>query len=369
VAVGDLWAGAEVQLKVLLSRLVLRPELSLSVILLNGGRLEEEIRCFGIPVTVFSEREWGSGKIFLKLMAEFRKRKVQLVHAHKYKDTILAAPAAKLCGIPYVVRTVHGLREPFKGMQAFKMNVYETIERAVHRHCVDAIIGVSSQIESTYRMEGAVSRVTCIRNGIDLEKKPIQTDRWLTRKELGIDVATCLIGTVGRLTPVKGLSYLLQSVSILLRQRANVRLLIVGDGVIRKDLETQARDLGISENVVFLGHREDTDELLQALDIFVLPSLSEGIPMALLEAMAASRAVVASRVGGIPEIVEDGVEGFLVEPMDVTQLAENCGRLIESPEIAMKMGEQARKRVMQEFSAAAMADRVAALYKELVMSR
>ena len=369
VAVGDLWAGAEVQLKVLLSRLVLRPELSLSVILLNGGRLEEEIRCFGIPVTVFSEREWGSGKIFLKLMAEFRKRKVQLVHAHKYKDTILAAPAAKLCGIPYVVRTVHGLREPFKGMQAFKMNVYETIERAVHRHCVDAIIGVSSQIESTYRMEGAVSRVTCIRNGIDLEKKPIQTDRWLTRKELGIDVATCLIGTVGRLTPVKGLSYLLQSVSILLRQRANVRLLIVGDGVIRKDLETQARDLGISENVVFLGHREDTFELMQAMDIFVLPSLSEGIPMALLEAMAASRAVVASRVGGIPEIVEDGVEGILVEPMDVNRLVESCVRLIESPETAMRMGEQARKRVERDFSAVGMADQVVALYRGLIEVR
>ncbi|MBX9659761.1 MAG: glycosyltransferase [Nitrospiraceae bacterium] len=369
VAVGDLWAGAEVQLKVLLSKLVLRPELSLSVILLNGGRLEEEIRCLGIPVTVFSEREWGSGKIFLKLMAEFRKRKVQLVHTHKYKDTILAAPAAKLCGIPYVVRTVHGLREPFKGMQAFKMNLYETIERTVYRHCVDAIIGVSSQIESTYRMEGAVSRVTCIRNGIDLEKKPIQTDRWQTRKYLGVDMGTCLIGTVGRLTPVKGLSYLLQSLSILLRQRANVRLLIVGDGMIRKDLEAQAHNLGIGENVVFLGHREDTLELMQALDIFVLPSLSEGIPMALLEAMAASRAVVASRVGGIPEIVEDGVEGILVEPMNVNQLAENCGRLIESPEIAMKMGEQARKRVVQEFSATAMADRVAGLYKELVMSR
>ncbi len=369
VAVGDLWAGAEVQLKVLLSKLVLRPELSLSVILLNGGRLEEEIRCLGIPVTVFSEREWGSGKIFLKLMAEFRKRKMQLVHTHKYKDTILAAPAAKLCGIPYVVRTVHGLREPFKGMQAFKMNVYETIERAVHRHCVDAIIGVSSQIESTCRMEGAVSRVTCIRNGIDLEKKPIQTDRWQIRKELGVDAGTCLIGTVGRLTPVKGLSYLLQAVSILLRQRVDLRLLIVGDGVIRKDLEVQAHDLGIRENVVFLGHREDTFELMQAMDIFVLPSLSEGISMALLEAMAASRAVVASRVGGIPEIVEDGVEGILVEPMDVNQLAENCRRLIESPETAMKMGEQAQKRVAQEFSAAAMADRVAGLYKELVMSR
>lgn len=369
VAVGDLWAGAEVQLKVLLSKLVLRAEMNLSVILFNKGRLGKEIEGLGISVRVFPEAEWGSAKIFLELVREFKKSNIRIIHTHKYKDTILAAPAAKLCGIPHVVRTVHGLREPFEGLQAFKMNLYEAIERTVHRHCVNSIIGVSSQIERKYKAEGEVSRVTCIRNGIDLEGKLVQTDRWRTRKDLGVDSGTCLIGTVGRLTPVKGIPYLLEAARILLRQGANVKVLVVGDGSIRQDLMTQTRDLGISENVVFLGHREDTDELVQALDIFVLPSLSEGIPMALLEAMAASRAVVASRVGGIPEIIEEGFEGFLVEPMDVDSLAERCHRLIESPDVARKMGEQARKRVERDFSSTAMADRVALVYKELLMPR
>lgn len=369
MAVGDLWAGAEVQLKVLLSKLVRRAEINLSVILFNEGRLEKEIDALGIPVRVFPESRWGSAKIFLELVREFKKSNMRIIHTHKYKDTILAAPAAKLCGIPHVVRTVHGLSEPFEGLQAFKMNLYEAIERTVHRYCVDSIIGVSSQIERKYKAEGEVSRVTCIRNGIDLEGKSVQTDRWRTRKDLGVDSGTCLIGTVGRLTPVKGIPYLLQAARILLRQGANVKVLVVGDGSIRQDLMTQTRDLGVSENIVFLGHREDTEELLQAVDIFVLPSLSEGIPMALLEAMAASRAVVASRVGGIPEIVEDGFEGFLVEPMDVDSLAERCRRLIESPDVARKMGEQARKRVERDFSATAMADRVASVYKELVMPR
>lgn len=369
VAVGDLWAGAEVQLKVLLSKLAQKAEFNLSVILFNEGRLGKEIEGLGIPVTAFPETEWGSAKIFIELVRKFKESNVQLVHTHKYKDTILAAPAAKLCGIRHVVRTVHGLREPFEGLQAFKMSLYEAIERTVHRYCVDSIIAVSSQIESKFKAEGEVSRVTCVRNGIDLEGKSVQTDRWRTRKDLGVDAGTCLIGTVGRITPVKGIPYLLEAARILLRQGANVKVLVVGDGSIRQDLMTQTRDLGVSENVVFLGHREDTDELLQALDIFVLPSLSEGIPMALLEAMAASRAVVASRVGGIPEIVEDGFEGFLVEPMDVNSLAEKCRRLIESPDVARKMGEQARKRVERDFSATAMADRVALVYKELLMSR
>ena len=369
VAVGDLWAGAEVQLKVLLSKLVHKQEFSLSVILFNGGRLEKAIEGLGIPVRVFPESRSGSGKIFLELVREFKKSNIQIIHTHKYKDTILAAPAAKLSGIPHVVRTVHGLREPFAGLQAFKMNLYETIESAVHRYCVDSIIAVSSQIESKYKAEGQVSRVTCIRNGIDLDGKSVQTDRWRTRKELGVDSETCLIGTVGRLTPVKGIPYLLEAARMLLRHGANMKVLVVGDGSIRQDLMTQTRDLGISENVVFLGHREDTDVLLQALDIFILPSLSEGIPMALLEAMAASRAVVASRVGGIPEIVDDGIEGFLVEPMDVDSLAERCRLLIESPDVAIKMGEQGRKRVERDFSATAMADRVVLVYKELLMSR
>jgi L-malate glycosyltransferase len=366
VAVGDLWAGAEVQLKVLLSKLVQKPEFNLSVILFNEGRLGREIEGLDIPVTVFPESEWGSGKIFLELVREFKKSNVRIIHTHKYKDTILAAPAAKLCGIPHVVRTVHGLREPFTGLQAFKMSVYEAVERNVHRYCVDSIIGVSSQIENKYRVEGTLSGVTCIRNGIDLDEGSDHTDRWDTRRELGIDKATCLIGTIGRLTPVKGIPYLLQAAKILLRHGANVKVLVVGDGSIRGDLETEARHLGISGSVVFLGHREDTGELLRAMDIFVLPSLSEGIPMALLEAMAACRAIVASRVGGIPEIIEDGLEGFLVEPTDMKGLAEKCRRLIEFPDVAGKLGEQGRKRVERDFSATAMADRVASVYKGLV---
>jgi glycosyltransferase involved in cell wall biosynthesis len=336
VAVGDLWAGAEVQLKILLSKLVSRVEMNLSVILFNEGRLEKEIDALGIPVKVFPENQWRSGKIFFELVREFRKSNIRIIHTHKYKDTILAAPAAKFSGIPHVVRTVHGLREPFKGLQAFRMSIYEASERMVHRYCVDTLIGVSLH-------------------------------RWRVRKDLGVDSGTCLIGTVGRLTPVKGLPYLLQAARMLLRHGANVKVLVVGDGGIRQDLLTQTRDLRITDDVVFLGHREDTDALLQALDIFVLPSLSEGIPMALLEAMAASRVVVASRVGGIPEIIEDGVEGFLVEPMDVNGLVEKCRQLIESPEVARQMGEQGRKRVERDFSATAMADRVASVYKELLM--
>ena len=362
---GDLWAGAEVQLKVLLSKLVQMSEFDVSVILFNHGRMEKEIEGLGIPVTVFPELEWGSGRIFVELVRAFKKSRTQLIHTHKYKDTILTAPAARLCGVSRVVRTVHGLREPFAGLQAFKMNFYEVVERAVHRCCVDAVIGVSSHIESVCKGEGIVRKVVCIRNGIDLEEIPTQIDRGGTRKELGVDSETCLIGTVGRLTAVKGLPYLMQAARILLHQGVKVRLLVIGDGLMMQDLGQQAHHFGIGDNVVFLGHREDTHRLMGAVDIFALPSLSEGIPMALLEAMAASRAIIASRVGGVPEVVEHGVEGILVEPKDVNAFVEGCLHFIRNPDVAVRMGELARKRVERDFSAEGMAQQVASLYLQL----
>jgi len=369
VAVADLWAGAEVQLKALLSKLALNPALSLSVVLFNGGRLQEEIEKLGIPVTVFPENRWGNARIFRELVYRFKQEDIQIVHTHKHKDTILAAPAAKFCGIPRVVRTVHGLPEPFQGIKAVRMNFYESMERIVHRRCVDAVIAVSGQIEDKFKADRDVRRVTCIRNGIDLEEKSIQVDRRHILKVLGIDLTTHVIGTVGRLTPVKGLPYLLMAGKTLLERGMAVKVLIVGDGGIRTDLEKQARDMEISTNVVFLGHREDTDQLLQAMDIFVLPSMSEGVPMALLEAMAASRPIVASRVGGIPEVVKNGVEGLLVEPKDVKGLAESFLQIIQYPDMARKMGEAARKRVEREFSATGMAEQVGSLYHELMESK
>ncbi len=369
VAIGDLWAGAEVQLMTLLTQLVRRPEFDLSVILLNGGRLAKEIETLGVPVSVLPEDHWGPVKILRGLVREFRRVKPQLVHTHKYKDTILAAPAAKYCDIPYVVRTVHGLSEPFYGWQALKMRLYELTERAVHRCCTDAVVGVSAQIVSQYRSRSHLSRVVCIHNGVDIDRRQPEKDREQVRRELRIGSQTCLIGTIGRLTPVKGISYLLQAARILFRQEQNFKLLLVGDGPMRDTLQQESRDLGIGESVVFLGHREDTRELIRALDIFVLPSLSEGIPMALLEAMAASRAVVASRVGGIPEVIDDGAEGILVEPKDVNALAEGCLRLLRFSDKAREMGESARRRVERSFSAESMADAVTSLYLSLLSQR
>ena len=368
VAVADLWAGAEVQLKSLLGELARMPDIDLSVVLFNGGRLEKELSHYGVPVEIFPERDWSSIRLGTALRRYFGQKRFDIVHTHKYKDTILAAPVARWAGVPHVVRTVHGLTEPFSGVKAWKMAVYESVERRVHQQYVGTLLAVSSEIERRLRQTGATD-VVCIRNGIQLNALSDRSMRSAIRKAFGVTDDVCLIGSVGRLTPVKGFPHLIKAVQLLTEQGLCVKLWLVGDGILNEELCRLAQDSGIGERVVMLGHREDTPELLQAMDMFVLPSLHEGIPMALLEAMAAGLPVIATRVGGIPEVIEDRVSGILVEPGDPDGLALMCRRLMHDAVSAERLGQAARARVEERFSSGTMAADVANCYRRLVGHR
>ncbi|WHZ29216.1 MAG: hypothetical protein OJF51_004017 [Nitrospira sp.] len=365
VAVADLWAGAEVQLKSLIAELARMPDIDLSVVLFNGGRLEKELLHYGIPVEIFPEKDWSSIRIGTALRRYFGQKRFDIVHTHKYKDTILAAPLARWAGVPHVVRTVHGLTEPFSGVNAWKMAFYESVERRVHEQYVSTLLAVSSEIERRLRRTGATD-VVCIRNGIELNALPDGSMRSAKRKAFGVTDDVCVIGSVGRLTPVKGFPHLIKAVQLLTEQGLCVKLWLVGDGILNQELCRLAQDLGIAERVVMLGHREDTYELLQAMDMFVLSSLHEGIPMALLEAMAVGLPVIATRVGGIPEVIEDRVSGILVEPGDPNGLALMCRRLMHDTASAERLGQAARARVEERFSARTMAADVANVYRRLV---
>jgi glycosyltransferase involved in cell wall biosynthesis len=365
VAVADLWAGAEVQLKCLIAELARMPDIDLSVVLFNGGRLQKELSHYGIPVQVFPEKHWNSIRIGMALRRYFGEKHFDIIHTHKYKDTILAAPIAHWSGVPHVVRTVHGLTEPFSGVNAWKMTVYESVERQVYQRYVSTLLAVSSEIECRLRQTGATD-VACIRNGIELNTLPDRSMRSATRRALGVTDDVCLIGSVGRLTPVKGFPHLIKAVQLLREQGLNVKLWLVGDGILNQELRRLAQDSGVGERVVMFGPREDTYELLQAMDMFVLPSLHEGIPMALLEAMAAGLPVIATRVGGIPEVIEDRVSGILVEPGDPEGLALVCRRLMHDAVSAERLGQAARARVEERFSSGTMAADVANVYRRLV---
>ncbi|HEU4684022.1 MAG TPA: glycosyltransferase, partial [Nitrospira sp.] len=365
VAVADLWAGAEVQLRALIAELVRMPNFTVSVVLFNRGRLAEELAAYPVEVQIFSEMNSSSAQIGRSLWRYFRQERFDIVHTHKHKDTILGAPVARWSGVPHVVRTVHGLGEPFSGLQAMKMGFYESVERLVHRWYVERLIAVSSEIECHLR-QTATTDVMCIRNGIDLNSMPSSSTRSVTRKAFGVADDICLIGSVGRLTPVKGFAHVLRSIQILAGQGLPVIFWLVGEGPLKQELQKLANELEITDRVMLLGHRDDAQELMEAMDVFVLPSLHEGIPMALLEAMGTPLPVVASRVGGIPEVIEDGVSGLLVEAGDPVHLAEVCRRVISDADLSKRLAQAAKRRVEERFSSSAMAAKVVELYRELV---
>lgn len=366
VAVGDLWAGAEVQLVALVDALVKRPDLDLSVVLFNEGRLASELRALGVPVTVFPETKLDGMNLVRGLTTYCRSKKLHLLHTHKYKDNILGTIAAASCGIPHVVRTVHGLSEPFRGIAALRMRLYELCDDMAIRIKVNCLIAVSSQIEQVLSRKYGTRKVVQIHNGIRFCRTQRIKTAVETRQQLGIDRSRRIIGTVGRLTAVKGHEYFLAGAQQLLQNRRDLHFLIVGDGPLLDHFKGKARNLGIASHVTFLGHRDDTYDLIGAMDVFVLPSLHEGIPMVILEAMALARPVVASRVGGIPEVITDAVHGLLIPVADSGELAEGCRRFLDDRSLAERCGLAGQRRVEQEFSAESMGQKVWALYHELI---
>jgi glycosyltransferase involved in cell wall biosynthesis len=369
IAHGDLWAGAEVQLATLLEVMRDDPALDLSVILLNDGRLASEIRSLHIPVTVLSEEHQNSLGLFMKMIGYLKEKRPNIVHTHKYKDNILGAGAAAVAGVPIVVRIVHGITEPFRGTAYVKMMGYEFIDRLVTSARVKKLIAVSSNIGVALERLYGSGKVAQIHNGINLEKLKPSRDRKKVRDELGVETDDQVVGTVGRLTSVKGHEVLLRAADSLMKKIGNIKLLIVGDGPLMPRLKTVAHELGIEKKVILAGHRGDVYDFLNCMDVFTLPSIHEGIPMVLLEALALRRPVVASRVGGIPEVVEDGVSGILVAPHSATELQQGIERVLQDSTYANRLAQAGRLRVEEEFTATAMARRTADLYKSLVRSR
>lgn len=348
---GDLWAGAEMQLLMTARFLSRQPNVGLSVILFNEGRLARELRQIGVHVTVLDEARTGAFALVRQLTGIFRAQRFDVVHTHKYKEGVLGALAAWRAGVPHFVRTMHGLAEPMTGWNRVKSSLYHALDRLTLRRAADLIIAVSRRMAEDLRESGfRPTMVTWIHNGVDVGQVRAACPRDAVRRELGIDHDVLLVGTAGRLSAIKGQEGLLRAAARILDTHPTARFLIVGDGPLGSHLLATASALRIDHACHFIGPRADVFDLMAALDIFVLPSLNEGIPMALLEAMTLGTPVVAAAVGGIPEVVQHRVNGLLVPAADDQALAEACLELAANPQWAQALAVQARRSIAEGFS-------------------
>jgi glycosyltransferase involved in cell wall biosynthesis len=218
-------------------------------------------------------------------------------------------------------------------------------------------------------------KIQVIQNGIALSRAATGRPAGKLRRELGLAADTPLVAVLSRLNPMKGIEYFLEAAVTIGSRFPAVRFLIIGGanynggGSYKMQIEKHAKDLGLESHVIFTGFRTDVHEILPEIDITVLPSLSEGLSNALLESMAAGVPTIATRVGGTPEAVEDGVTGLLVPPRDPGSLAQAMALLLENPELARRFGEAGRRRVIALFSIEKMVHQTESLYLKLLSAK
>jgi glycosyltransferase involved in cell wall biosynthesis len=310
---GDLWAGAESQALTLLKSLAGFERLSLAALLMNEGRLAQELRSAGIRVTVLPERELGPVALFNGLRREIRHWAPDIVHTHREKENVLGSLAGRMAGARASVRTVHGLPEPHSGGPFRpRRTVVEWLDRLSGRLLQDAVICVSGDLRERLAPLFPGQHVVSIVNGVDAAA--IAREAAFLELSPGEPLLRH-VGIAGRLEPVKRVDLFLEmAASMAHRSGADgVRFHVFGEGSLGERLRGQAHALGLDELVTFHGNRNDITSCIAALDVIVLCSDHEGLPMVALEALAVRTPIVAHAVGGLPGLLAESGGGALVQ--------------------------------------------------------
>jgi glycosyltransferase involved in cell wall biosynthesis len=325
----------------------------------DARSLKGDFIATGIKVIDLESRGRYDPLPVLKVAKLIRDCKFDIVHAHLFHAEIVGRLAMILGSVRIFVTTYHNaeefLKNPFWAWVArriaSKAHQVIVISDAVGRYLVDKSAASSDKIKRIYY-------------GLEFKDGLVGARLAAIRDEYGIDKNYPIIGMIARYAPQKGHRYILEAMVEVLKELPNVRLLLAGhdEKGIKGSLEKCAKGLGIREKVVFSGFRADVYELLHQFDIFVLPSLWEGFGLVLLEAMAVGKAIVATNVGPIPEVIKDGETGFLVPPGDPAAMAEKIVFLLKNRERALEMGEAGKRRVTQYFTICRMIKETEAVY-------
>lgn len=328
----------------------------------NAGRGNREIlaatRQYAAGTAVLPCRWQYDPRTVAAIGAYVRGCGISIVHSHKYKSTFHALRARHLAPFKLVATYHNWLTD------TWQLKLYASIDKRLSRWC-DANVAVSSTVAATLRAHAPANRVHYIPNGIDPGRFTSVEHRRDARRRLGL-ADRFTVGFVGRLDRLKGLRFLLAAIAEV--SSGPLQVLIVGDGEDRNALEDQAHALGVADRVLFVGQQTDTPRCYCAMDLFVLPSLVEAFPMVLLEAMSCGLPTIATDVGDVHQIVQDGITGWIVPPGSSEALRNALERAVTTWPDIEQMGAEGRKRVAERFSSQRMSASYAGLYAALLDS-
>lgn len=364
VASGDLWAGAEVQAFTLMAHLARSPGVEVAAVLLNDGRLAQELRAAGIEVHIVDERQTGAVSIVMRLRRVLQEWRPDVVHTHRIKENILGSVANRLCGNVPCVRTTHGgdERRPRRGVRSAVNRAAFGLDQWCGRVLQQKIVAVSNPLGQALVEQFGRDKVVVIENGVDAD---------VVRSQCGVAVAdfrttdpgAAHIGLIGRLVAVKRVDLFIGMAALLNAERPmrQLRFHVFGEGPLRAMLVDLARRSQVAELIKFHGHREDIATCLGGLDVLVNCSDHEGMPMTSLEASALGVPLVAHAVGGLTSVVP---EEFLVHQHDASGYKAAVLRALcaDARTITKKNAES----TLNKFSAQRNAERIRALYEQLI---
>lgn len=308
-----------------------------------------------LPVALRGDLDLG---FVARLRARIRSEGPDLVHLHSRRGVdVWGGLAARLAGVPGVLsRRVDNRERPWAAALKYRL--------------FDRVIAISDGIRDVLLDEGVPpQRVRCVRSALDARPWLQPVDRTAFRREFALDDDAIVVGVVAQMIRRKGHRHLFDALKLLHPQRPRLRVLLFGQGPLRAELQARAARDGLASIVRFVGFRDDLPRWMGGLDVLAHPADREGLGIALLQAQAAGVPVVASRAGGMPEAVHDGVTGFLVAPGDVSALADALRRLVDDAVLRERMGAAARARVLECFSVDAMVDGNLAVYREVLQAR
>ena len=314
----------------------------------------------GIEVLPIRTASQWDPRIVNVLLRIIREHKIDIVHAHEYKSDLLAYAVSRLHRVP-IMATVHGLIR-----NNWKNRVYIGLDQVVLKR-FDRVVAVSEETRRMLETHGLKrERLVVIHNGIVVENYARERHpRGFLRGRLALPKEAVLIGNVGRLSPEKGQRDFLTAAAAVARSHPSARFLLIGSGPDQRSLEDYARSCGIGDRVFFTGHLEDVRPSYADLDVLALTSHTEGFPNVVLEALCMGVPVLATAVGGVPEIIEDGTTGVLVAPHQPGAVAEGLRRLLEQPLWGAALADTGRRRVVQTLSFAARVAKEEKIYREL----
>lgn len=342
-----------------------REKFEVSVCSGDGGPLVAEVKKNSISHFAVPFSKKFRGRIIGAITSILKKNQIDILHTHGGVAGFYGRWAASRCQTPVIIHTLHGIHY-LHYRNVLKKRAYIFLERIFSRF-TDALVFVSdSDMKKGRKLKLASEAKMCvIKNGIDIRALKGREDRESKKRELGLDLSQPIVGTVARLHRQKGIIYLLRAAEKIHQVFPVARIVIVGGGPLRKKLEDFARKLRLEDFLFFLGEREDAHLLLSLFDVFVLPSLWEGLPYVLLEAASLSRPIIATDIDGTREVIKDHETGILVPPQNSQKLAEATIKLLADREFASRLAEKARENIPPAYPLSRMVEETQSLYLRL----